>query len=482
MITPSDTARAAPEQYTSRGLARFVDERAAAMLAVAVLVGLAIGVSIGVDSLAAAGVTLALLGLVLTVTKPQYGIYLLLAFLFAIDRLRLLGYVPYETRYILDVVVVGLTLRLFAETAARHRLGIPAVAWVAFALLAAVAVLSAVVNHEPPSLALVGLRHYLYGPMLILSVIGLTPGLIRLNWTLITVVALTWLQLPVAALEFFRQGAVSDSSSGTLSPSSGPELMMLCIFAITLAIMRASEGRHAWPRLLALALLFLPPLFAGVRAALLLMPIWVALATVTAKRSTGRLVTALLVVVVIAAGSVVVLLNPVWSPVAALQPNTFTLSQAIERETRSGVTGTGRVTAMRQAALANDGDPTAAVVGFGPAVATPSRLGGEARLDLGFVVERTQVSLTLVELGWAGLLAQLLFVVALGWVGRRTPGPLRNPLVSAASMSLFSVWLLYVALFAYLPVWRSTVPALLLGLVVAARLCASSDGAEPRTT
>jgi len=431
---------------------------------------IAIGWFLGTGAMAPVGVFAAVLVVMVAAARPELGVFILIAYLFGLDRLRLLGYLPYEVHWVWDVVVLALVLRVLADAARGRSIRIPRAALPWVALLTIVCATSILANSEPLATALVGLKQYFTSLVLVFALVNLCPGSVRLERIVLVLVLVACIQVPVSALQFLAAGRVADVNTGTLSLFSGPDMLVLVLFAVMVLVYLIVEGSVSrWVALL-LPVLCLPPLFAGVRAALFFAPLVVVLSLIAAfgrVKRLNRVVGVLLVIVCFMLGTFV--LVPSLAD-RVLGANMLTIDQAVTRETAQGVAGTGRVTALRQAAATLGSDPSYMLLGRGPGTASPSRIGGEALVGLDFNIQRSQVSLALVEVGWGGLIAIIFTVVALFLAAARRSVIRGGPWTRAAASSLLPWAALYLTMFVYTTIWRSYVPAMLLAIIVAARL------------
>jgi O-antigen ligase len=240
-------------------------------------------------------------------------------------------------------------------------------------------------------------------------------------------------------------------------------MVALAVFALL-----AARGRRPLLfSLLALAMI-LPPLFAGVRATLVFVPLMLGLVLVRAfgggrwGRGRGGAVVAVILVICLGLASLSVLYGRV------VAPNAFTLSYALKRESSSGSVGTGRVTAVRDAARQIGRRAVTSAVGFGPGLVSESRLRNGQPLTLSFVGGRNQISSTLLETGWAGLVCLLgsaVLLVAAGW---RRFRPCGDAVLDAVRLAFLPVGLLFILMFGYFQVWGSYASLLAFMLLLAA--------------
>lgn len=454
------------------------DRQALATVVVGMALGLTLGWSVSIGSLAAAGVIAAAIVVFLALAFPEVGVFMLLAYMFGLDRLRLLEVLPYEVRWLWDLVVLALLLRVLADAARGKAVWFPRAAMPWGVLLVVVCVTSVLTNQESPVLALVGLRQYLLPLALTFAMLNLCPRTMSLRRIFIALVLAAIVQVPVSALQFLSAGSVSDLNTGTLGLHSGPDMLMLVLFAVAVLVYLVAVGKLRPAVSLVVPFLCLPPLFAGVRAAVVLTPLVVLLSVYVAVRERRRISMAIGMIVVTGCLAVAALMLVPGVSDRVLGANTVTWGEAVVRETAQGSAGTGRITAVREAASIAGQDLTSGLVGLGPGAATPSRVGGAASIAFGFDVQRSQVSVTLVELGWGGLVAIVGTLVALLAAAARRSDDALDSWVRGAARSLLPWGALYVIMFAYSAVWRAYVPSLLLAVVLAARL---SNGARDAT-
>jgi len=391
-------------------------------------------------------------------TLPEFGILLLLVWIFAINRLRELGYLPYETRWLCDLTVVALATGVLANAGRRRATAIPALPLVGGGLLALVCVASGIVNGMGPVGLLVGTRHYVLPFLLLAALLGL-PALV-LRRTILVTLGITVLQVPITVVQFIRAGHVQDANSGTLGVSGGQDLVFICMVALTVFAFLAVRGRRPLLFSLLALTMILPPLLAGVRAVLVFAPLMLGLvllrALVGGHWGRGRSGAVVAVVAVACLG--LVSLSVLYGTVVA--PNAFTLSYAVKRESSSGASGTGRVTAVRDAADRIDSGAAAAVLGFGPGVVSESRLRNGQPLTLSFGGGRNQVSTTLLETGWAGLVCLCGSAVALVMADRRRLRPCGDAMFDAVRLAFLPVGVLFIVMFGYSQIWGSYVSLL----------------------
>ena len=443
------------------------DWRARAGLATIAALGAAlVGWQIGAGHMALAEAFVAALLFVAAATQPEFGILLLLVWIFAMNRLRELSYVPYETRWLCDLVVVALITGVLADADRRRAVTMPVSPFVAGSVLAFVCVASGIVNGMGPVGLLVGTRHYVLPFLLLAAVLGL-PALV-LRRTLLLTLAITVLQVPVTLVQFIRSGHVQDANSGTLGLSGGQDLVFVCMVALTVFAFLAVRGRRpVLYGLLALSMI-VPPLMAGVRAVLLFAPLMLALVVVRVGvgghwgRGRSRALVAVVVVACLGLASLPVVYRSV------VAPNAFTLSYALQRESSSGGVGTGRLAAVREAADRIDGGAAPAALGLGPGVVSESRLRNGQPLTLSFGGGRNQISSTLLETGWAGLVCLFGSAVALVVAGRRRSRPCGDPVLDAVRLAFLPVGVLFVLMFGYFQVWGSYASLLAFMLLLAA--------------
>jgi len=101
-------------------------------------------------------------------------------------------------------------------------------------------------------------------------------------------------------------------------------------------------------------------------------------------------------------------------------------------------------------------------------VLSESRLRNGRPLILSFAGDRNQISSTLVETGWAGLVCLSGSALALVVAGRRRFRPCGDPVIDAARLAFLPVCLLYLLMFAYYSVWTSYASSLVFMLLLAA--------------
>ena len=420
----------------------------------------ALGAGVALGGLIAVGILAVVAILVVAVTRPEWAIYLIMVQVFFIDRWLTLGYVPHAARWLPDVVVLGFAFRYLVEAAGGRNplVRVPRSLLVVLAVLVAAGTLSAVANGMNVVELAVGLRTYLRYPLLAILAVAVIPKSQVWKRYVLFLIVIAAVQVPVAAYQWVRTGIVSDFNSGTFELAGGQDLLFVCLSCAMLLVCLAMGGtRYTW--LVALALgLCLAPLFAGVRAVILLAPAFLALALLAGLASAGSDRIKVASRVAVPAVALILMLASFSQLDLVLQQNLGSLAAQgglLRYETRTRSNQTGRLTSVESAYESVSESATRTALGFGPGATAISRFAyGDLNDDLGFVIRRTQVSASLLELGVVGS-ASVLGVLLVLWLRiPRIPGDpdrLWRALGTCGSL----VVVLYAAMLLYFAAWTA---------------------------
>jgi len=383
-------------------------------------------VAAGLGTAVGTGNNMVIGGLVAGVCFVGFALYpaaalfcLALAILF-LNRWVSLGYLPHAIIWMPDLVLAALAMRFLAMRASRRTAFTArrSVLW-ALALLGALCTVSVVLNHSSIVEDFIGLRSYFRWPLIFLLTVMVGVSSRTMKRLLVLIVGMALVQVPVTAFQFLQNGGIHNFNSGTLVLSGTAEVFMMTMFSMALLVAFAIHGRKPviWGAL-AMAM-FLPPLFGSVRAAVFIAPAFFALLLVCALASKRHSRTASAVKVgafaVVCAAVFFVWATPQSTIVGDNLRSIAAIGGVIAGESVGGsTTRAGRITAVREASALISQSTTTRLVGFGPGSTSVSALvSGQLNYTGGFDPRRSQVSATLVELGYAGPLVLLAVFAAL---------------------------------------------------------------------
>ena len=430
----------------------------------AALVAALLGVAIGVDPATAVVLLLGCFSIVLAVLSPIAALYASVVLAFSVEGLAGAHLLPASSQFLSDGLLLATAL-----SALLRAMRLRTARWpiLAIPLLAAlfVSVASAVYNATPLLVALLGMRALLKYSLVYVAIVMIDPGprfLRGLPWLL---VALAFLQVPVAIAQYVAGGSDhADLVTGTLSPGMSGVLAIWLIFTIGFAF-RLQSTREPRARLLtrlAPLLLLIPVALNSTTITFVLAPVvvlWVLFSPGMMQNRTRALGVSLVLVLGVGLAYSVYLSGgglPVTDVGAVRQYMTTQYSRG------NDAGGRMRRIPMASFAVATVRSGSAVVLGYGPGSASKRVLAGvagtlsEANPNAG-LTESFFSQLTL-ELGLAGWLALglLLAGVARMWAaGKRRV--LSNYAQAIIGATLFLA-LLQTVLVLYAPVW--TAPAL----------------------
>lgn len=460
--------------------------RPAVKWAVVVLVGATLGALLGTGHETAV-IVLAAAALVGALSlSPELAVGTILVSALLLLRLEYMGLLPSTARWVQELAILALVLRSFATGGVNRLVArVPRSVIASLAILVVVLTVSCTLNRLSIVGAIYGYRCYLRFIVMFIALAALDIDFRAYRRLVIFVVAVACLQVPLTVAQYLRSGGISDTNSGTLGYFGGQELLLLCLIAFALLFCAAATGRRTllWS-VLALSVL-VPPLLASARATIFLAPL-VALA-MTSELAPELMRRHAAKVSVFAGLMVVLVLLLVATPVGTvlIGDNWLGGASAIEAyESLSGQSDAGRIVTMRAADRLISQSESTWLFGLGPGTTGGSQYsaGQVTTAAVGFVVDRNQVTNSLVEVGYVGLGAQLLVVATIlsaGW--RRRPSK-RDPVLNEVFVSWRPIVLVFAVMFIYYCVWTATVSGAVFWLLAAVVCAYVPAAAVPGTT
>lgn len=452
-----------------------------------VLACCALGVLIGVSPVWAAGGSLIAIVIVVVFRVPVAACYLLALVFFLGDRLVGLGLLPHATIWVQDLVIGTLVLRVLISSAAIRRLTSPGVRTLNVALLCLFAVLlvSSLANGLGFVATIVGLRYYMRLPLAFVCLLALGANSSQFMRFLRVVVIVALLQVPLTVLQFVAAGGITgDSNSGSLNLQGGQELLFISLTCAAFLIAIGVFGflRLQWAVLLSVALL-LPPLLAGVRAVIVMAPIFLAATLVFAiSRSVRPERRAAVVWAAVLTVGLVMLVASSSQVSSALGQNWVASPETVfSYENQSNAAGTGRIAALKFAYRDISTSSSTLTLGNGPGTTGQSLLAyGRLRSDLAYDTNRSQITMSLLEVGVVGVAAMVMTLGVLILSVARARQQASGLLLPLAAV-VVPVICLYGAMLAYFPVWVNPAASLTLWAFVAPLLAESTRRSEVAT-
>jgi len=393
-----------------------------------------IGVVLGIQPILAVGFIVIAAIAVLAAIKPDRMLLVALLLAFLVDGLSSAGLIPSSAALLSDFTLVALVFVGSAITAVRGRVQLPMLA-LPLLLLVAVIVASALVNGVAPVVALLGARTFLKYALLYLVIVMVRPGLPALRQLVWLLVALAFLQAPIAIVQSLTSGGLGpDFVTGTLGTGMSGVLTVWLLFMIGF-IYRVEIGEPARVGMFALfapMLLLVPVMLNGTTVAFLFGPLVVAWVVLSSGVRKNAVRIALVLALFLGAMGLV---YAYYQDAGGLRlSDTQRVSQYISQRYVSDAGG--RMTRMPLAQYATSLVSRSAVTkifGFGPGAASRRSLAGVsgslAALNPSTGLDDTFFSRMTLELGLAGWFAML--VLAAGVVVMRFRGS-RVPLSSEA--------------------------------------------------
>lgn len=416
--------------------------------------------------------------------RPQYAVYVYIVVFFMLDRLVDLGMLPSATRWVPDIVLIVLVVRVLAEfLLTRRPLRWPQPATTTIFLLFVVLFVSAMLNLFRPAEFLVGFRYYFRYPLLFLTLVNidLPRAVVRRAFLVLFMVALA--QLPLTAMQFAQSGSPVDQNSGSFIIYGGGDLLFFCLCVAAVGVVHfVTSERRPLAALVAPLLAFVPPLLAGTRIIQYLGPLvllssllWGLTLRGVRKGSTrGILILATVGLLVFAAAQ-----TAFWDDTVA--PQLFRDTSSIQTYEYAESAHMGRFAALRYSFQVLTRDAVTFFVGLGPGSLGESSVAyGRAYKVLRSGVVRSQFNSSLLEVGVIGVGVMLASLVSLVITLRRHARASVPGLLGSARQAMPIIVLVYGFMFFYSTVWLTNVPSFLVwaGLALMMRAEPPAEVAE----
>jgi len=464
--------------------------------ALCVVAGCCAGALVGRGDLSIIAIALCGMALLLVVADPRLFLPAVLLLIFAADRLVSLNILPPTVRWLPDMLIVALGMRVLAQRESRQRLTtLPRQMVPGLGLLLLALVASLVVNPASPAAAIVGFRYYLRFPVMFALLLSLA---FTSQFYFTSLKAIFWLvvfQAPICLAQYASSGTIGDLNTGTMELHGGQQLFFLCLVSASgLLIWVVVCKRSLWFVTLVLPLAATQAV-AGVLASLAIFPATLCLSTAALiRRHLGRAVIggvtllSIFVLMAILLTAVPGIRTGIIGPMVHLWQRHGGAIGAEEID--RGPTATGRIAAVRRAAeTISDGGMLHLLFGYGAAATSQSVfVDGTLQESLSFRVTRSQMSVLLLEIGWvgcAGVVTLVLgLIVALARV-KSSEDPQRETLRLTAIIAAF----IFIGMLFYAPLWAVTGAAipfwfLCSGVLTRTRQCLSPyhGGPNPYAT
>ena len=355
---------------------------------------------------------------------PAAALFCMALQLLVLDHWKGTGVMPGFIAFLPDLVLASLALRLVAMLSVRRRNNHPPkMVLMAVLGLATLCVVSAVLNRSSFGETLLGLRAYLRWPVAFILLLLVGVGDRAMKWLVLTILAISLVQVPVTAIQYATNGGAGDLNVGTFVRSGSTELFMVCMFSLILLVALAIHLRKPLIGGLAALLMLLPPLFGFVRATIWVAPILLVSLCLYGfgLRSHGRRRGVVVRFAALAVLCAIVVLSVVPPVKAAVETSLASVSRfgglvATESFQGQGAHGTGRITSLSQAHDLASKSLKNRLIGFGPgATLSTEYLTGTLSREASFVLRRTQVTATMLDLGYLGILSLVTVFIALFW-------------------------------------------------------------------
>ena len=399
---------------------------------------------------------------VLLVKHPRFALVLLLLSLFSLDWLSIqLGLLPRSVTWLQELILVALLVRTIWMMSRRGTMRRASVGWILVALLL-IGVLATTLQSNSAITMLLGFRLFFKYSALFFILINLDFNLDFLKGLLDLLLVLVFMQIPIAFLQWLGGGNV-DNFSGTLGQGTTGFLGVLITFTFCIAFGFATHDKRRRWLLPATALLFIPIVLASIKAVFFLVP--VALLFTARRRilQAPRLTLSLLAVIAILYIGVVIVaptdpsyttesvVNYLISPTEIVQRE-FRMASSGRLNRLSGILAT--VDLMSERAWGGG-------IGLGPGAATKSYFEEYSGVLADVVdergLDRTEISVTLIEFGPIGLALFLLLYYRLFKKNARLYSSLAPGYWKAVSLAYDGIVFTYVLSSVYAQVWTADV-------------------------
>ncbi len=363
------------------------------------------------------GVALAVWVTVLFALRPPVALFAMAVVFLMLDYWTSVEWLPRQLIWLPDLTLIAFCARvLYLAVNKRITYRPPAALLWTVGALALLCVVSAAIDYTSPGEVILGIRAYLRWPLLFLATLMVGLESKTMKWLLWVILTMALVQLPVTVIQWSQTQGLTDTVPGTLSVRGTTEMFLLCSYSIMIIVGLALRHRGYKTALFALAagLVCFPPVFGFVRVSLFVTPalvlallIYALLPRVGAKN--WRNVT--LVTVVIAA-TLAVGVGTVPAVQSAVAKNLEGLGEfggvfgIADARLEGGAAG--KLYSMRVAHDSIDDSLKTGAVGLGVGFSTSHDLiSGGPKYDIPVDPKRTQVTATLLDMGYVGLLALL---------------------------------------------------------------------------